>query len=257
MTDSPTFTNEGINRMFAQVFEIWVKPEIIRRQEAGLIPRPFHVHMAQVVFFPQGGLEVRLNQEAKATAQMRLKPGKRNVGDRIKLSDIEDIEILELPEDDIDCGHITVLSIGDRQLITWNGRYNTGTIEKLLTNADEFLATAEDALRAHRWRAFTENLFSAVELIAKSDMISFSDPLLQKAKSHRTVASTFNRRRKLGGVDSAHVDLLNELYTLRKAARYSTKPFPLEPAAAERMLATARDLRCSVEKSRPRRKLTG
>ena len=110
--------------------------------------------------------EVRLNNEVAAVFAGRL-PGATpdDVGKSISLNDLETIEEARLTNDDDNAGHITLLVHRGKWFVSFDFRYNRGLIVDYLKVADEFLATARDALAQGRRRALAENLLAAVEHI--------------------------------------------------------------------------------------------
>jgi hypothetical protein len=105
-----------------------------------------------------------------------------------------------------------------------------------------------------RVRPFVENLLAAMEHLARCYLMLHPDEaLLNKGSSHNLVQTKFNQWSKFGNVDRDYVALLNELFELRKPARYATSEFWLAPWEAERMLRIAHRLRCEVEGRLPPR----
>ncbi len=68
-----------------QLMEIFISPEVSRRQEAGELPKPLELHAAQIIFYPDGRKpEVRINSEAKVIGKVKLKLGViKNYGEDI------------------------------------------------------------------------------------------------------------------------------------------------------------------------------
>jgi hypothetical protein len=238
---------EFANRVIRQVLDLWIIPEVLRRKLAS----PYALRMAQVISTPTGARTVRLNDEVRIRAKVR-DSGNLNVDDPIFLSNVDDVETFDLEEADADCSHITLVVLKSGVHIGWNGTYNRKTIPKVLASADEFLASARGSLHARHWRAFAENLFAAVELMAKASMYSLPDGDLMKSKTHGVIVSKFNQRAKGGRVDPAQPKLLNRLVTMRNSARYATEDFSIEAADATAMMATADAMRAHVEATRPR-----
>lgn len=105
------------NKVLQQLMDLYVTPEIRRRQESGLLPSPFDLHAAQIIFSPDGKLPtVRLNSEIKAIGHIKLKKGvTKNAGDPIFEGEIEGLDKIELSDQsDLNCGHATIMRVLDR-----------------------------------------------------------------------------------------------------------------------------------------------
>jgi len=59
-------------RFVEQFFELWINPEIERRQKAGSLPKNFALYAAQVIMNFDAPTEVRLNEEVKAGLEICL-----------------------------------------------------------------------------------------------------------------------------------------------------------------------------------------
>jgi uncharacterized protein (UPF0332 family) len=209
-------------RTFDHAMEIWFEPEIRRRQEQGSAPKPFPLWAAQVIIYadsrPQ---EIRLNEEVQAGGRMKLKDGiTKSEGEPIYLHELE-IPSIHLPDTaDPNCGHFTLVVIGDRWYGSFDFRYNKGKASELLSAAEEFFATASTALAAGRLRAAIDNLFSAAELAAKAYVILTPLPGGSDTKGHGSVHSRFNMFSRHGNIESDHRKAFNALASARANARY-------------------------------------
>ena len=105
-------SEEAGSILFKQTMDIWITPEVKRRQEAGKLEVPLNLRAAQVVFCPDTtSTQVRINSEVKAIAQMKLKPGiSKKAGEGVFDNEVDGIGHIKLTEeDDPDCGHITLI----------------------------------------------------------------------------------------------------------------------------------------------------
>jgi len=167
--------------MFALILDLWVTPEVIRRQAAGRVEKPFNLRAAQVIFFPDGRHHhIRLNEEVRAVGKTRLKQGvKKAAGDPIYAHEVESYESFRLPSDeDPNCGHITIWRIADQWSVAFDLIYNKGTARDHLIAAREFLDAARHARHQGHWRVFVDTCFSAAELAAKSLLMTSPSPSL-------------------------------------------------------------------------------
>jgi len=238
-------------RAFQQMLDLWIAPEVARRQERGECPKPLNLRAAQVIFFADGRPhQVRINDEVSAMAAVRLKPGVPNTkGDRIRASDIDEIDCVQLGDDvDPDCGHITAVLIGEHWRLFFDCRYNKAWAARHISAAKEFLDAAQHAKSNHQWRSFVDNAFSAAELAAKALVLSAPVPGTKAISTHRAVHTGFNRLSRYGNVEARHRDAFNELAALREKARYPEREeFTLGAVAAEKYLLGLRGLIAEAE----------
>lgn len=239
--------NADFQRAFDQAMDLWILPEIERRQSAGKIGKPYKLHAAQIIFYADARpRKIRLNEEVKALAKVKLKEDfarDRQEGETIFEHEIEHYESLRLPEtEDPNCGHLTLIHTKGNWYLFLDCVYNRGRSEELLQAAKEFLAVAEHALSTGSFRALADNLFSAAELAATAILISSPRPGDDLNMSHKQIHSRFNLAGKLGNVDISHRETFNSLANLRARARYVKGAFVLTLSEATFHLAAVRDL---------------
>ena len=80
-----------------------------------------------------------------------------------------------------------------------------------------------------------DNLFSAIELLAKCTLI-MHDKTVFKGKKHFLIRSRYNNWANLGNVQHCYAELLNKLTLLRTNARYLRKKFKLDSDEAQEMI---------------------
>jgi hypothetical protein len=231
--------------VFEQLMEIYVRPAITRRQSAGDLPTPLSLRAAQVICFADGRPNVvRVNDEVQAIAKVKLRAGvRKEKGDNVFTDEIEGYETIVLPEsEDPDCGHATMLQLGDRWFVVFDFRYNRGKSEVYLSRAREFLALAEHARARHAWASMVYVLFSAAELAARAELLIVPDTEFERARTHKATATTFNRWAHLGNVAVDHKKALNRLALLRPDAGYAQRPFTIDPAEADVLVNAVREL---------------
>lgn len=238
--------------VFNNLMQIFVLPEILRRQEKGELPNPFHLVAAQVLLYPDTrGNVVRLNEEVRIIA--RATPTADSgligeVGEFVKLDQIESIDwLFPANEDDPDCGYIIFAQIKGQWIGTFNSVYNRSLSRKHLIAARQFLSTAQHAFEHEYWPAFIDTLYSASELAAKALLLGHRTEL-RNAKKHSSIHSEFNKFTNLGNVGSEHRKTFNKLSKLRPDARYLDKDIELTEADAQRMLTEIQELIEKVEK---------
>lgn len=253
MDESPQLSPEGGESAFKQLMESLIEPEIKARLADGRMQEGDVLYAAQALLFPGGSRSVRLNEEVRGIA---LVTATRDVavGDDVSSEDMDGIDEFLLPADDPEnAAHVTMLQQRGGWTMAFDFRYNNVRIAEHLTLADDFIASAADALAAERLGPFVENAWGATELLAKAELISAPDERLMNARTHDTVNARYNQHANLGNTEQRYADLLNALYRLRNPARYLRGTLELDVDAASEMLATLRDFRERVEAIRPKR----
>jgi hypothetical protein len=222
------------------LMDIFVTPDVIRRQENGELPRPLDLRAAQIIFYPDGKKPaIRINSEVKAIGKMKLKPGiEKDYGDPVYAHELDGLEELTLTDgDDPDCGHVTILRLSDTWLMAFDFIYNKSLAKKTIETAKEFIEAAEFSFAHHNWSAFTDNLFSAAELLAKATLLAtWSAPEFREKTTHPAIHSRYNRFAHLGNVNPLHALTFNKLSQLRYPARYSKEEFSLSESEGQSLL---------------------
>ena len=206
--------NEFGHKVFQQFMDLFVAPEVSRRQEAGELEKPLDLRAAQILFFSDGRKSlVRINSEVKAIGKVKLKSEiSKKLGEPIFEHEVEGLEAINLTEeDDPDCGHATLIRIGGRWTVTFDFRYNKELSKKHVDTAKQFYAAAEFSFGRQNWAAFVDNLFSAAELLARSILLSRPDPKFRKKATHKAIQIRYNQFVDLGNVEETHRETLNKL----------------------------------------------
>lgn len=232
--------NEIATRVMQQAFDLWINPEIERRRAAGRLPEDFALYAAQVVMDLDSELpQVRLNGEVKAVMSA---PASRPVelGEELSPAEFGPIESIELTDADPNAAHLTMICHHGVWALVFDFRYNAARVTQVLRVAREFLDTAGFALEKGYLRAFVDNVFSAVELLAKGRLLLLPDRSILQGKRHSLVQGRYNWfGGKLGNVDPRYVRLLNQLERLRTPARYPPSTFALTAETGKELLAVA------------------
>lgn len=241
-----------------QILDLFVLPEVERRQDAGVLPRPLALEAAQVIFFPDGREpEVRVNTEVRISIGIAFKPGvEKRPGECILAEEIEGIAECKLRDGDYpDCGHATLFNIDGRWTLAFDFITNKDTARKTLDVAGEFVQAARYSFAENNMCAFVDSLYSGVELTAKSLLLTkIGDTSLRQKTNHRAIHQRCNRHTRYGLIAASYAELLNRLSNLRGGARYLDKPFTLTHddgvkmlRVAEKMLMEAQDLAESAQ----------
>ena len=237
--------NEFGRKVFEQFMDLFVTPEIRRRQKTGELDKPLDLRAVQIVFFPDGRKpQVRINSEVRAIGKAKLKPGiSKKAGEPIFEHELEGLEEINLAEeDDPDCGHATLLRISGRWIIAFDFRYNKALSRKHIQTAKQFYESAEFSFGQKNWAPFIDNLFSAAELIAKSILLSMYDPKFRKKATHKAIQIRYNRFADLGNVEAVCRETFNKLSGLRDRARYLKGDISISEEEARRLLGIVKNM---------------
>jgi uncharacterized protein (UPF0332 family) len=225
--------------------DLFVTPELQRRQNAGELPKPLDLRVAQIIFYPDGRKpQVRINCEVKAIGKVKLKSGiSKKVGEPIYEHEVEGLEKINLSEgDDPDCGHATLVRVENRWIIAFDFRYNKALSKKHIETAQQFFESAEFSFKQKNWSPFIDNLFSAAELSVKAILLSMSDPKFRKKATHNAIQTRYNRFADLGNVEAVYKNTFNKLSSLRVRARYLKENFSISEEEARTFLNTIRNM---------------
>lgn len=232
--------------------DLFVKPEITRRQSDENAARPYSLQRAQIIFYPDGKKPtVRLNDEVKILVEVKLKddvPQNFKIGDPVTWDNIERIERTKLTnDDDPNCGHATLLFINGGWHVSFDFIYNRALSRSHLEAAKQFLLAAAIAKDKKHWAVFIDNLCSASELTAKAYLLSSPDSTVKSAKSHNLVKSRANKHGQLGNLQKSHVESFNKVWRLRNPARYLEGTLSINDEEADSLIKDLEDFSSYVE----------
>lgn len=242
MTDNIDFSVNFIN----QALDLWILPEIKRRQEKGDIPEPYYLEKAAVFMYPdERNIEVLLNDEFQAICRVKLKEGvKKNIGESIKEEELEGIESIKLVDEiDQNCGYVIIIRIGNYWKSYFDFRYNKGLSRHHIETGDEFLSIARHALMSEYWKPFVDNLYNAAELYLKAIFLTMRDEKMMKKATHKLIQLRLNQFSSLGNIEVGQKETFNKLHGLRPLARYCKGDFSLSKEEAEKFVSHVQGLR--------------
>lgn len=211
---------EGKKRVFDQVLDIWVKPEIERRIKDGQMKKGDEIRRVQVICTPGSPNKIKLNDEVVITIEAK---ANRDItkGEEVRESDIGEIKkfIVDCPPNS---GHITLFRFLDKWTTIFDFRYNKDNIRKTLEFSRSFYESAKDDLGKERKVPFLENCWGSAELSSICHMLSMGS----KNESHGKNVKNFIAWSELGNVDKKHAEILSKLKDLRRL-RYELSPKPI------------------------------
>jgi HEPN domain-containing protein len=205
-------------KIFQQVMDIFIIPEIERRKKDGRIKENFILRAGQIVLSRDKGNSVRLNEEVKAIAKsIAAKSIKKN--QLVFEDDIKNIEKVELIGEDKNYAHITLLLFKNKWLIFTDFRYDMEDSSQHLHASKEFYNSAIENLKNKRLRPFYENSFAAAELSTKASLMLFVDK--KNLNNHENRTKNLEKWAELGNIPKIFSDTLKKLATsIRYSARY-------------------------------------
>ncbi|HZB73275.1 MAG TPA: hypothetical protein VE378_00885 [Nitrososphaeraceae archaeon] len=236
---------EMANRLFNQVLEIWINPEVERRIKTGSLPdQPYYLHAAQIISFTDGRENiVRLNDEVKTEivgiASKTLQPNEKFVIDE-GLRQINNLRLTK--EDDPNAGHLTMMHFKGHWFINFDFRYNKQKAKERLEAAAEFLEAAKIGREKLLLRPMAENLFAAIELCIVAQMLLQADRDYTKNQHHTGTEHRYTKFIDIGNPKLEYKDTFLQLKNLRKSGRYLQKDFSLSEEDADRFLEIGNDL---------------
>lgn len=240
MSDDDLLTTEMGQVLFKQMLDVFITPEVVRRQDAGLLPKPLDLHRAQIVCYPDGRPnDIRINDEVRALLKVRV-TREVSPGSPVYVSDFDAIESIKLGDsDDPDAGHITMFrrSNGTAWFIAFDFIYNRALAQGHLKTGGQFLTAARRAKEEGAWSVCVDNLFSAAELASKAFLLTMPDPEFRKKTNHKTIQSRINQQARLGNLSTEFRSVFNSLASMRYDARYLGPPMELPVERADSMIA--------------------
>lgn len=235
---------EAGKTMFDSMTEIWVTPEVERRRHAGTWGEDDVVYRFQVQFLEEDEVVVRVNDEVKGILTVKA-TGPVEKGQEIYMEDFSEISGYQLPDEYADHPHVTAVFHHETWFMSYQLGHRDPSRHEVLAAGREFLSAADDDLQAHRLRPFFDNANSAVELLAKAELLS-SAPTIEIARecgSHRTLSQAYNVWvGHLENGDRRFSDALNRLAKLRRQGRYLTTDLEADEDEANGILAVLRDM---------------
>ena len=208
----------GWRRTILHIFQIAFAPEIRRRLSTNQLGNDFFLSSAQLIQPPDGEDEVRLNEEIRGLALVQ---AERTVhkGELVLLSDLKGFVSFDLPDDELDAAHFTMLWNGSGWILSFDFRAGRAKCNDMLVAARQFLEISKHAASKEYERPSVDNLFSACELVSKAHLILHRNPATS-SKKHRAVKNEINRWRRYGNVNEQFVRLFNRVSEERSPARY-------------------------------------
>jgi hypothetical protein len=236
-------------RLFADMDEHFIAPEVTRRRETGEWSADDRVWRFQVLMPPDGENEVRLNEQVSGTVEA-VATRALEQGEDVMLEDISGVKGYEPRPEDAGVPHVTAFAHRDGWSIAFEFSYRHPRRFEYLELAGGFAATAHEALAAGRLGVALDNAYSAVELLAKAELLSchptIDDALV--ANSHGGVATPYSLWARLDNTEAGFVRLLYRLQELRPAGRYLNKQLALNDGEPDDLFKQLSEMEAHVRR---------
>jgi hypothetical protein len=215
--------DQTANNFFKNILDLWIYPEINKRLEQGKISKDTEVRSALIIMNPDKNTpEVRINNEVGATVITKYKSDKpKKVGELVYEHEIDEHLVIEEINKDPNSAYIILIRVKDLWTIKFDGTWNKARAKQRFDTAKEFYQAAKLCIDNKLLRPFIDNLYSAVELLATSQLLLMADKKYTKKQTHPATRTRINS----GQYNPEHKSLYNKLYGLRDAARYLNKDF--------------------------------
>jgi HEPN domain-containing protein len=168
MSDGADEDTELSHALHAQIFELWIEPELSRRAWDRLPVRRALVLMSSI---PP---TVLLNEEFDAVATVRATRA-IEAGDRVTISDFSEVSWVQPDGVDPNAGWILYAVIGADAYVTFDLRSNVARAVELTDRAEEFAEAAREAVGREQMAAAADLALSAAELAVKAELYLLGD----------------------------------------------------------------------------------
>jgi hypothetical protein len=211
------------NTVYNNFVTQYIKPEIKKRQTEGTLSKPIKLVIARAIFCldkkPVTPI-IQINEDI-THLDIKLKSGiSKKAGEPIFESDIDWGSGILLPKEYANCGHMTILFIGNRRYLSFDFRYSKAKSRSLIHTARQFYETASDNLSKKYYSPFIDNLYSASELAAMSITLTMLSVESKQLVDHKSVYDGFLKATMYGNVPKNVKRAFNELHHERVQARY-------------------------------------
>ena len=244
---------QGANRLLEQSFQLWFRPEIERRKSTASLPNGFSIWAGQVIMdLELDAPIIRLNEEVRGVLSAKAaRP--ITAGEAVSLNDFQNLQGMTLGNEFPNAGHLSAILHKNIWYIFFDFQYNAARIKTQLSSADQFLQAANFCVDTDYSIAAIDNLYDAVQLMAKCFLLTLPDKRVLDSKSHGFIETNFNLQDKFGNVPPASVQLLNRLADIRPKTRYAVDPMKVSQNELRQYLDDAKEMRRQIEIKRPKR----
>lgn len=235
--DPDDVARDAATALFHGVLDEWVHPEIERRVQEKSWTEDAILYRFQVQFFDDE-VAVRINEEVKGILEVKA-VGPIEKGQVIYEDNFSEIVGYQLPEEYAHHPHIS----GWAHHGVWSLLYQLGHRDpgrhRALASGRDYLGAAHEALVASRIGPCFDLAYSAVELLARAELLSCAPAIsfVQRTSTHDGISAAYNAwSRHLGNGEPKFANAFNQLKELRRQARYGETDMGSRRTEAEEML---------------------
>lgn len=200
------------NNFFQQCKDIWIIPEMLKRQKMGWSEK--EVWAAQIILFPKRKPLVRLNKQTKI--KVRTQEDSIKEGIDIKEINRQQIKSLILEDPVKDTANVYLVLCKENWIVKFDFRYYRDTAKEHINVAKEFFESAKENLAKERFRPFYEECWAVAELLSACNFLLTGF----KYDSHHKNMEYMKSWANLGNVKLEFSEILEKLWKLRDSARY-------------------------------------
>ena len=225
--------------LFEDVWHRFVEPEVARRREAGREDeRALVVYALQVLLHPAREPEVRINDQVRGTMQ-GVAARELEAGEDVTIDDLLTLTGFTLALEDAEIPYVAAFAHREGWSLSFDFSRRHERRFEYLDRGREYSATAREVLKADRLGVALDNAYSAVELLAKAELLSCGPTIgdVLASRSHGGVATPYSLWARLGNTDQRFVRLLYRLQNLRSAGRYLHRDLSLASGEPEDLFA--------------------
>jgi len=210
--NSGGLSQEDLQRTFQQIVDLWIIPEVKRRQQKGW--KETNVRAAQIILRPNQKPLIRLNGQVRATAMIKVNRDIKK-GEAVFDTDISDVENI-FSERIKNSAYIILILFKDKWVIKFDFRYHMEKAKEHIGAAKEFYESAKENLAKKRFRPFYEECWATAELLSSCNFLLIG----QRYDKHYKNIDNMKSWAELGNVKIEFSEVLEKLYKLRDSARY-------------------------------------
>jgi len=206
-------TQEDLKRTFQQIVDLWIIPEVNKRQQKGW--REDIIWAAQIILVPNRKPLIRLNNQVDVKVRVKVN---RNIkkGEAVFHKDISEINEIIIEKTIKDSAYIILMLFNNKWTIKFDFRYFKETVKEYIGAAREFYESAEENLFKKRFRPFYEECWATAEILSACNFLLIG----QKYDKHYKNIEKMKSWAELGNVEIEFSEVLEKLYKLRNSARY-------------------------------------
>lgn len=206
-------TQEDLKRTFQQVADLWIIPEVKRRQQKGW--KENIIWAAQIILIPHRKPLIRLNNQIDVKVRVKANRSIKK-GELVFHEDISSVDEIIVGKLIKNSAYIILMLFNNEWIMKFDFRYYKETVKEYIEAAREFYESAKENLTKKRFRPFYEECWAVAELLSACNFLLIG----QKYNGHYKNIENMKAWAELGNVKIEFSKVLEKLYKLRSSARY-------------------------------------